>query len=208
MAELKPTTTKSIYDTGFDPYLNRSDTDPAVVSASQILSSNVDAFTFVGFSYSTSQDSANAANAANEIGFIMYDTTVDAEVNKGVILDFYKPTNTKYTFVSLQATFGNALHPIDGETSVEDVTFYLNPTKTKVTTGTFDYYKFSAGTEIRSNYDATGEGDTTTDVFTNAQIALIEDGWNSIVVQQETDGGDPGLVALNLAITGYVLGIK
>jgi hypothetical protein len=205
-----PQPIKNIFEGGYSKRMYRQDMPEGIqgVSRIQMLDNAVDDFTLVNFVWSTSQESSNEINAGNEIGFIMYDATGGQEINKVVRLDFFKPVDTTFKFVSLQTVFGNAIHPTTGETQVDDVTIYLNPTKTKITAGTLDYYRFSNGTTIRSSYSPTADGETITDTFTESQIKQIKDGWNYLVIQQNTSAANPGLAAMSLVVTGYVQGSK
>lgn len=204
-----PKPIQTVFDGGFSKMLTRQNIEGLHgINRAQVMDNSVEAFTFVNFVFSTSQESANEINAANEIGYITYDATGGQEINKVVRLDFYKPIDTVFKYVSLQTIFGNAIHPSTGETQVDDVTIYLNPTKTKMTSGTFDYYRFSSGTSIRSGYSPTADGETITDTFTETQIKQIKDGWNYLVIQQNTSAANPGMAAMDLVVTGYVQGSK
>lgn len=168
-----------------------------------LLSSNT---SYVQLQFSTFVGSPNATSS-DFTGFILYDnSSMVNDVNFALRLDFYKPSNIILTEVQLETTFYDGLTVYGGASRLVDIDEFLNPTKTLVSSGSFNYYRYSIGTgkQILSLYDPTKDEDRVQTDFTSDQINAINDGWNSIVVQKNTSSSTIfGYALINIVLIGY-----
>jgi hypothetical protein len=153
--------------------------------------------------FSTFMESPNAAYST-VVGFVHYSSAQDR--NNVVRLDFTKPSNFTVTDAELVIRFQDYMDP-SGTTRLRDIDVFLNPTKTKITSGTFDYYRYSGGDKLLSLFDPTGDDTTKTEDFTSGEISAINDGHNYLILQQNTtDDSDAylGYASIQLVLTGYL----
>ena len=143
-------------------------------------------------------------------GLVWYDS-VD-ELNFAPLLSFYKETDWTLTTIKLRTLFtdARAFNGIDTWNTVRPQNVYirLNPTKSAAlgnTVGGHSYYTYSAGTALESNFTPNADQYIKDHVFSAAEIALVSDGWNRIVIQQEvTSTTLQGYVDGSLVLRGYI----
>ena len=151
---------------------------------------------------STSAASVNSDFFMTE-NYIIYDTGV--EINLAPIVSFYKEPDWSLTSVTLRTEWeAGILTPGLTTTNPVNVGVRLNPTRSAIQGATHGYYTWSAGTVLDSGLNPSPD-EVKSYVFSTSQLAQIGDGWNRIVVQQETDNGNNfGAVNLSLVLRGYI----
>lgn len=160
--------------------------------------------------FSTFLESANEEGSGGEVvGVVNYADSAGTAHNKVVRLDFYKPSNFVLTGAVVQTICKDSLQGGGGaQKRFQNATIYLNPSKTLTTAGGgtgFKFWRFSGGNAIRSGLTPTSDGQKVTDTFTSGELSNIANGWNTLILQSNTNTTvNLGYAAMNLVLTGYL----
>lgn len=212
---------KDIYSKGSPWYNSKQgeplrDQVPSPISRFGMESADVASFTTTQLVFSTYQSNANAANFGNEPeGFVHYVDNGSDAVNKVVYLPFFLEEGFVVKTARVQVIANDTLTPLNAQIRLDSATLYLNPVKTKITTGLYDYYRFSGGSTIRAGISPSADGSTYEIILDYPQIKAMNvqnqgsgsTGWNTIVFQQDNNdtAGDAyaGLASVTLIIYGH-----
>jgi hypothetical protein len=169
----------------------------------------------VSYKWSTFVESSNqeTGNAAT-VGWVSYADNVATAHNKIVRIDFFTESNLTIKDAVIRVKYFDYFDGATGTLQrLDDVSVYLDPTKTNTTAtgGTgFKFWRFSTGSGalLQDKYDPGSDEITTSITLSAAQIALITaNSWHNIVVQQQTNDSDEnnsGFVSLDFFVIGYL----
>lgn len=170
--------------------------------ADLLLSSQI---SFIQFQFSTFRGVPNGATSETT-GFLNFADDMGGVHNFAVVLDFFKPDDITFVYAELQTKFRDAIDIFGDYTQVADAKIYLNPdiTKTPGTDVPSQFVdRFSNGITIRDTF-APGSDEIIRDILPAETIADINNGWNSVVVQNETQNGNvASYCTVNLVLVGY-----
>lgn len=160
-------------------------------------------FNKVSFQWSTQTEVPGEYDSieGGQLGLVHYPTFA----NRLRRIDFYIPANMRITTAELHYKFFDQLW-VGTTTRLNGLYTRLNPTKATLDQSGSNTWQFSSGTVFRSNFAPTADEDTLTDVLTKDQIQAINYGWNTIVIQQETEDVDEdnlGHLVASLIINGF-----
>jgi hypothetical protein len=171
--------------------------------ADSIINSNV---IFLESYFGTYVGGINASNIFAP-GLVAYD---QSDYNFIVRLPFYKSNDFVVTGAEIQVKiFDGSDLAADARSRLVDLDCILNPTTRTLEgiTGGGDYVIYSGGSKLINDHDAVTDGDIQVVEFTDAQVALIDNGWNEIVAQQNATHTSAalayGYLTINLRLTGY-----
>ena len=172
-----------------------------------------DRITRVAYKFGTYAESSNAFTVETA-GFVHYVDEASEQSNRCIILDFYLEKDLFIEEVILRERFYDAMDPFDDTYRLNNVSTYLNPTRTATTSAhttpanKLAFYRYSAGTKLIDEYDPTADLDEKTYTFSQSDIAALNIGdWNYLVLQQDTEDTaltNFGHATIDLLILGYL----